>query len=410
MANKKKSRTWMILGTGILLAVALTYAFWPRPVLVDMGQATQANMVVTIDEEAKTQVSDTYVLSAPIAGQLLRVDVEPGDSVEGGQTTVARMLPVNPAALDIRTRQQGLAAINSAEAALRMARADLNKARANQDLADTERERTSTLYARRLIAKAAFDQANNAARAAGASADMSKAAIAMREADLANARAQLIGFDDKSTPATSKQPDQHAIPLKAPVSGRILQVMQRSATTLTAGTPILEIGDVTNDLEVLVELLSTDAVKVAVGNRVLIDNWGGAYPLNGIVERVEPWGFTKVSALGVEEQRVNAIIQFTDPVERRASLGHGFRVEAQIVVWEAKDALTVPSSALFRDAGGWAVFTVDAGVAHLKMVKVGQNNGSQAQITEGVNAGDSVILYPGSGLVEGMQVAQRVSG
>jgi HlyD family secretion protein len=202
---------------------------------------------------------------------------------------------------------------------------------------------------------------------------------------------------------TSDEP----IPLTAPVSGRILQVMQESATTLSAGTPIMEIGDIANDLEIVTELLSTDAVRVSPGDRVVIARWGGPGTLSGVVERVEPWGFTKFSALGVEEQRVKAIIGFSEPRERREKLGHGFRVETEIVIWEAEDALTVPSSALFREDGGWAVLAVEDGRARLRTVEVGHNNGELAEILGGVEAGEQIVLYPGPGLEDGASVQRR---
>lgn len=401
----------MTLGAGALLAAMLGYAFAPRPIVVDMGEAKRAPMVVTIDEEAKTRVRDAYVVSAPIAGRLLRLDVEPGDAVEGGETAIARMLPLNPSALDIRTREQAKASVQVAEAAVRVARADLNKAMADQELADQDLERSRTLRKSGTVSQAALEQAQRETRATGASLDMAKAAISMREADLANARARLISFGEGASGVVGASAGAEAIPLTAPVSGRILQVMQKSETTLAAGTPILEIGDIANDLEIVAELLSTDAVRVTPGNRVFVENWGGRAPLSGVVERVEPWGFTKYSALGVEEQRVKAIIRFTDPLEQRDSLGHGFRVETRIVIWEAEDALTLPSSALFRQgagaAGGWAVFTVEDGRARLTPVEVGRNNGVQAQILSGTEAGAEIVLYPGPGLTDGASVERR---
>ena len=259
--------------------------------MVDMGEVTRQPMTVTIDEEARTRVRDAYVVSAPIAGRLMRVEVEPGDPVEGGQSVIARMLPTNPSALDIRTREQAMAAVAAAEAALRVALADLNKAIADKDFADLELERTRTLVEKKTVAQAALDRAERTWRAANATLDQAKAAISMREADLANSRAQLISFNDTRNSGIHGQAmSENAIPLIAPVSGTILQVMQKSETTLGAGTPILEIGDIANDLEIVTELLSTDAVKVSAGDRVVIDNWGGSYPLSGVVERVEPWG------------------------------------------------------------------------------------------------------------------------
>lgn len=407
--KKKKSRSWMTIGAILLIGAATTWAFWPRPLLVDMGVVSRGPMVMTINEEGKTRVRDAYVVSTPVAGRLLRIEVEPGDEVEGGNTIIARMLPSNPSVLDVRTREQARAAVTAAEAAVRVAQADLNKAKADKDLADLELNRKRELHKRGVVSQAAIEIAERTWRAANASLEQTEAAISMRQADLANARAQLIGFEGPSHHSDSKEPIvTDPIPLTAPISGRILRVLQKSETTLPAGKEILEIGDVSNDLEIEVEFLSTDAVRIAVGNRVIINNWGGLTPLSGIVERVDPWGYTKFSALGVEEQRVNAIIKFIDPLEKRKSLGHGYRVEVQVVVWEDKNALIVPSSALFRQGGTWVVFIVDEGKAVLRKVEIGHNNGVQAEVRDGLDEGDNVILYPSSGSTEGARVDKRV--
>lgn len=395
------------MATIAVLAGVLTFVFWPRSVMVDMGIVAKTPLTVTIDEEAKTRVRDAYVVSAPIAGRVLRVDVEPGDSVTSGETVIARMLPLNPSALDVRTREQATATASAAEAALRLARADLNKAMADKELADLDYDRARKLYKSGTVAQAALDRANRVWRASRASLDTSKAAISMREAELANTRAQLISFNETPMPQVDTPAGEKVIPLTAPVTGRILRVMQKSETTLSAGTPILEIGDISNDLEIVVELLSTDAVQVRAGNRVLIEKWGQPYALHGLVERVEPWGFTKYSALGVEEQRVNAIIKFEDPVEKRQNLGHGFRVETRIIVWEAENALTVPASALFRQKGHWAVFTVVDGKAKYTSVDIGHSNGNYAEIINGLNEKDQIVLYPGPAIVDGVAVKQR---
>lgn len=405
--ERKRSRTWIMSSVGIFLIAGFTYAFWPRPLIVDMGQTGREPMMLTIDEEAKTRVRDAYIVSAPIAGRLLRVDVKPGDGVTGGGTVVARMLPVAPTPLDIRAREQARAAVLAAEAAMRVARADLDKALADKNLADTDLQRTKTLRGRGIVSEAVLDRAQQGAQTADATVATARAAITMKEADLANARARLINFSDDPGQQEALDEKSKPIVLKAPVSGRILRVMQESETTLAAGAPILEIGNVSNDLEVVAELLSTDAVRVEPGDRVIIADWGGNKDLSGIVDRVEPWGFTKLSALGVEEQRVNVIIRFNDPPEARASLGHGFRVEARIIIWEDKNALTVPSSALFRDDGGWAVFEVVDGAAQLRPLEIGHNNGIQAQVLGGIEEGRTIILYPGPGLADGIQVERR---
>jgi len=394
----------------LALTAGLVYAFWPRPTYVDMGKVARSAMTLTIDEEARTRVRDAYIVSAPIAGRLLRVDVEPGDSVTGGETIIARMLPAPPSAINVRTREQARAGVSAAQAGLRVARADLNSTMASQDLADAEVIRYRKLQPSGAVSQTSLDFAEREKRVADATVDTAKAAISMREAELAIARAQLIEFSNAPAGTGLADGGNHggrAIPLNAPISGRILRVMQESETTVAAGQPILEIGDISNDLEIVAELISTDAVQVSAGDRVIIDNWGGDTPLNGVVDRVEPWGFTKFSALGVEEQRVNTIIRFIDPLGERITLGHGYRVEAQIVIWEDEDALTVPSSALFRHNGGWAVFTVTGGKAKLTPVSVGQNNGRLAEITNGIAEGTVIILYPGPGLNDGARVEAR---
>lgn len=395
------------MGAVLVLGVTLLYAFWPRATMVDLGEVTRGPMHVAISDEAKTRVREAYVVSAPIAGRLMRVEVEPGDLVTGGETEILHMMPLNPSALDIRTREQARAAVSAAQAAQRAARADLNKATADKDLAAVDLDRMRELRQSGIAAQAALDRAERVWRASRASLDMAQAALAMREADLANARARLIGFGDETLQASPSQEEGRSIPLLAPVTGRILRVMQESETTLAAGAPILEIGDTSNDLEIVAELLSADAVKVSVGNRVIIDKWGGTYSLNGTVERVEPWGFTKFSALGVEEQRVNVIIQFTDPLSRRENLGHGFRVETRVVIWEEADVLIIPSSAIFRHEDGWAAFAVVDGVARFTELEIGQSNGTEAELLGGLEEGARIILYPGPGLDDGTRVAQR---
>ncbi len=402
------------MAAALLLVVAFAYAFWPRPMQIDSAEVRRSDMIVTIDEEARTRVRDTYVVSAPISGRLLRVEVTSGDLVEGGRSVIARMLPTNVPALDVRSLEQARTAVAAAEAALQAARAELQKAIAQKEFADVDLERKRKLQERGAGSAAAFDEAEQVYRSAQASLDIAKATIAMREAELANARAQMMTFKASKTPPGFEAPSQlgmgeseKTIPITAPISGRILRLIQESETTVTAGTPILEIGDISNDLEVVAELLSTDAVKVEANDRVLIRKWGGETTLHGVVERVEPWGFTKVSALGVEEQRVRTIVRFTDPPETRRMLGHGFRVETQIVIWEAKDIFVVPSSAIFRQGDAWGAFVVTNGRASATSVKIGQNNGTIAEVLEGLDVGARVVLYPSPSLTNGQTVVER---
>ncbi|WP_204113346.1 efflux RND transporter periplasmic adaptor subunit [Shimia biformata] len=406
---KRQSRRILTLAAALIVGAGMVAAFWPQPMMVDVGTVRQGDMIVTVDEEARTRVRDAYVVSAPVTGRLLRVNLEPGDMVERGKTTVARMLPTNPDALDARSREQVRATIAAADAALRAAQAELNRAIADRDLADSEVERTRRLFEHDNISQAALDKAEGQFRMAEAAVDTARAAISMRIADLDAARARLISFDTEGTYASDVE-NGNAVNIRAPISGRVLRVIQQSETTLSAGAPILEIGDTEGDLEIVVELLSTDAVQVTPGDRVMITNWGQDAPLSGEVERIDPWGFTKYSALGVEEQRVNAVVAFTGPPETRSSLGHGFRVETRIIVWEAKDSLIVPSSALFRDNGGWAVFVAKGGKALRTEVEIGRNNGIDAQVLGGLQAGDKVVLFPTAGLVDGAGIAIRSAG
>jgi HlyD family secretion protein len=390
----------------------MAWAFWPRALMVDIGNISRQAMITTINEEGKTRVRDAYVVSTPVAGRLLRIEVVSGDEVVGGTSIIARMLPSNPSALDIRTREQARAAVTAAQAAVRVAQADLNKAKADSELAELDLNRKRTLSKSGIESQAAVERAQRAWSSANASLEQAKAGISMRQADLANSRARLIGFNEtRSHPAVEDTLQKNAIPLLAPISGRVLRVLQESETTLPVGKAIMEIGDISNDLEIVAELLSTDAVRISVGNRVIIKNWGGENDLNGIVERVDPWGYTKFSALGVEEQRVHAIIKFTDPPQRRQNLGHGFRVETRIVIWEDNNALVMPSSALFRNNVGnnsnWAAFVVEDGKATLKPVKIGHNNGTQAEVLGGLKAGSEVVLFPGSGMDDGVRVKKR---
>lgn len=405
--RKKRSRMMLTLIAGGLIAAALAAAFWPRPLMVDLGEVTRGPMMVTIDEEGRTRVAEAYVVSTPVAGRLQRVEVDPGDAVVRGETVVARMLPSNPAALDVRTREQATAAVQAAEAALRVARADLNAAMAQNDLARTELTRTVQLADRGIVSSAELDRARQSFRVSQAIVETAEAAIAMRQADLANAQAQLIGFDDPGLAAALGGDARNDIPLRAPADGRILRIIQQSETTLPAGAPVMEIGDVEGALEVVVELISSDAVQVNVGDPVIIDDWGGPAPLAGEVRRVDPFGITKFSALGVEEQRVPVTVDLTTPHAEYASLGHGYRVEARIVVWQDEDAVRVPSSALFRDGDGWAVFRANDGAAELRRIRLGHDNGSVAEVGEGLDPGDRVVLYPSAAISDGAAIAER---
>lgn len=408
MAQKKRSRSWIMASVVAVLVAGFTYAFWPRPVLVDIETARVGPMQVTIDEIGRTQVHDTYIVSTPTTGRLLRPNVEPGDQVTAGETIVARMLPMNPAALDVRTKEQARAGVQAAEAALRAAIAELELAHSEHDVALSELARAKSLFGSGTISQAALETAERAARAAGAGEEAASAKLSMQRANVENARALLIGFDDRGLADALAGNGADVIDLFAPADGWVLRVMQQSESTVPAGAPVLEIGDVKNDLEVTVELLSTDAVGIDIGQKVIITNWGGDHDLTGHISHVDPFGYTKYSALGVEEQRVSATVRFDTPAENRIGLGHGFRVDVRVVTWNAEGALVISSGALFRHDGGWAVYVVDDGRVSLRAVHVAANNGLQAAIDSGLAAGEAVILYPTPSVSPGIQVSQRI--
>ena len=408
MAQQRKlSRTLITLVAAGLVAAAVTAAFWPRPVLVDMGVVERGNLVVVIEEEGRTRVSEAYVVSTPVAGRLLRVQIHPGDAVLQGETVVAQMRPTNPAVLDVRTREQALAALDAAEAGLRVAKADLNAAIAAEELAASDLERNQLLFGNEIVSRAALDRSITNARAAAANRETAEAAIALREAEVANARAQLIDFETEGASEAANNGVADGFPIYAPITGRVLRVLQESETTLPAGAPIMELGDISDDLEIVVELISSDAVQVDVGDAVLIKDWGGGTVLAGKVARIDPFGVTKYSALGVAEQRVQVDIELISPPSARIGLGHGYRVKAQIVVWSGENVLKVPASALFRQDEEWALFVVVDGVTELRTVRVGQSDGIATEVLSGLDEGDTVVLYPSSDLVAGAQVERR---
>ena len=405
--SRKHTRSILTAGTAALLVAGLFYAFMPRAKLVDIGTVTLGPMSMSIDEEARTKVHDTYVVSTPVAARLLRVHVEPGDPVVANESIVAHMRPDFPAALDARSLEQAGAEMIAAEARLRSTYAERLRAVADKALADRELVRIRRLRKNNSVAESELDRALRATQAADAALESAEASIVIAEANKSSANANLVTFDDQRYATDKHKAGSNQIVLRAPTDGQVLRVMQTSETTLPAGTPILEIGDIQHDLEVLVELLSSDAVQVKTGMQVGIVDWGGSDSLNAVVKRVEPWGYTKVSALGVEEQRVNAIVQFVDPLPEHVKLGHGFRVEARIVVWHSDNALVVPSNALFRQDGQWTVFVAEDGYAQLRSVDIGRNNGTQAQVLEGLEEDTQVVLYPSSELIDGDQITQR---
>ena len=401
-ARLRRGLLWAVLA-GLLL-VALALSFRPRPIVVDVIELQPGPLAVTVDEEGTTRIRDIYVLSAPVAGRVLRIEAEVGDAVTQNETVIAQLEPTEPAFLDPRSEAQAESAVRAAESAVQLAQAEVRRAEANLTYVRTEFDRARSLLRENTIAQREFDGARRAHDAGKAALESARAALQVRTFELESARSQLL-----SPSATHQRPGaDRMIPLRAPLTGRILRVPNRSERVAAPGEPLVEIGD-PNDLEIVVDLLSSDAVKVSAGYRVLIERWGGEELLEGEVRRVEPFGFTKVSALGIEEQRVNVIVDFVTPRDVWQRLGHGYQVDVRIVLWEQPEVLRLPLTALFRNASGWAVFVERNGRAEVRAVDIGRRNGIEAQILAGLDRGDNVILHPSDRIVDGVRIRARAS-
>ncbi len=397
--NWRRLTIWGVLGLAIV--AGLIYAFRPQPILVDIVTLASGPMTVTIDEEGETQVRDVYVLSAPVAGRALRIDSDVGDRVVANETVLARIRPTEPSFLDLRSRSQVEAQEKAAAAALKLAGAELEQAEAEREFAGNEVERARRLRRESAIAARTLDAAESTYKIKTAAVAMAASSLEMRRFELEHVRAQLMSPAETSVQAEACE----CVSITAPVNGQILNIIHESEGVVQAGEPLIEIGD-PYDLEIVADFLSADAVQIEPGQDVIIEEWGGE-PLSGRVRRVEPAGFTKVSALGIEEQRVNVIIDFDDQAIGRRQLSHGYRVEARIILWQADEALTLPLTALFRDGERWAVFAEEDGQARLRKVEVGRRNGLEAEITGGLKEGARVILHPSDEVTEGVQIQGR---
>jgi HlyD family secretion protein len=392
LANR---RVWLIVAVvGGLLAVAL----WPTTLAVEVAAVSTGPLVVTVDDEGQTRVRQRYVVSAPVTGRVLRIELEPGDVVKEGEV-VARVRAETPPLLDARTRAEIEAAIESARAALGRVQAEEQRAKTTLAQAERELKRAQDLVRAGVAAPNDVDLRRDEARAAAETATAAAYTVKAAQSELERAEARL----------RPSQPDVsgRVVQVAAPVSGVVLRRLRESESMVPAGDPLLEIGD-PQQLEIVSDLLSTDAVRVKPGARATIEQWGGTTALEARVRRIEPSGFTKISALGVEEQRVNVILDFVDPSEAWTALGDGYRVEVRIVIWEAPSVLKVPTSALFRQGEDWAVYVVEGSRAKLLTVDLGQQTGQEAEVRSGLSEGANVILHPGDTLTDGGRVEEQV--
>ncbi len=389
-----------MLGVAALVAAGLAIGFMPRAVPVDVAEATRAPLAVTVEEEGKTRVRERYLVSAPVAGFVRRSTLKAGDAVAAGQV-IAVIEPARSVALDPRSRLQAQAQVNAAQAALAVAQDNARAAAAAAELAQQERARAESLRQSNFISAQALDAARTGETRARAGEAAAQHAVRVARFDLELARAALASASQLRNGGAASR-----VEVRAPVAAHVLKLLHESEGAVAAGQPLLEIGDPAS-LEVEVEVLSTHAVKIAPGSKVVLDRWGGDEAVAGTVRVVEPSGFTKISALGVEEQRVRVIVDFAAPREAWARLGDGYRVEARFVLWEGDDVLQLPTSALFRQGEGWAVFAIEGGRARLTPVKIGERAGLRTQLLSGLDAGAKLVSHPDETIRDGVRVKPR---
>jgi HlyD family secretion protein len=398
--NAQERRKIFVIAVGVVVVLAIAYGFLPKPVPVDVASASRGPMRVTVEEEGKTRVKDRFVISAPVAGFLRRITLEIGDPVNKGQK-VAVLEPLRSTVLDPRSRAEAEAGVAAARAALEAAKENARAATADAEYSRERGPRMKKLAEGGYISKDDLEQVQAAAKKAEAILLAAEAAVSAAEADLERTRSVLR----HSAAGTNGSPNETVV-VRAPVGGKVLRLHRESEGVVNSGDPLLDIGSPAG-LEVRVEVLSADAVKIKTGMPVHFDRWGGDQPLEGAVRVVEPAGFTKVSSLGVEEQRVNVIVAFTSPDGTWQRLGDGYRLDASFIIWESKNVLQVPASALFRSGKGWAVFTVQNNRARQRLVEVGHHNGLAAEIVTGITEGEVVINHPDESIKDSVRVSPR---
>lgn len=397
---QSKRRLGMAL-TALLVVAAIVYGFIPAAVVVDALPVVRDALRVTVTEEGMTRVKDRFVVSAPVAGHLRRVALRVGDAVEQGMT-LAELEPVRSAVLDPRSRAQASARVAAAAASLEAARENARAAVSDAAFARSEFQRLSKLCESAcVISKNELERAEAQARRSEANRRSAEFAVEVARFELEAARTALQ-YSTAQPPGTAAE----TVQVLSPVAGQVLGLQRESEGVVVAGQPLLEIGD-PGALEVIVDLLSTDAVKVEPGTRVLFERWGGEAVLEGRVRVVEPTGFTKVSALGVEEQRVWVVVDLMSPPQAWRRLGDGYRVEAAFILWEGQDILQIPSSALFRHAGKWSVFVITDERAQRREITLGKRSGLRSQVLSGLLEGEEVILHPDEGIEPGTRVQRR---
>ena len=387
MSSKWKKFIYIVAGLAILAGFGLLFV--PGPVPVEVTRVGIGPLQVTVDEDGETRAHDRFIVSAPVAGRVARIELHEGDPIARDQV-VAELWPLP---LSAREREEQLARISAVEAQLREASERIRQARASHEQARRERTRMEKLAAGGFVAQQEAEQARLAETTSANEVEAARFRERAVEADLKAARAALLALD------TTRGSGARVI-VRAPAAGKVLRIPEKSERVVAAGAALITVGD-PNRIEIVVDLLSTDAVKVKAGMPVLLEGWGGDQPLRARVRMVEPYGFTKVSALGVEEQRVNVIADFVDAM---GSLGNGYRVEAKIVIWSSDRVLKIPVSALFRQGEEWAVFVVEGGRAKRRHIQLGRRGSLEAEVTQGLIPGETIIRHPSNDLMDGARV------
>ena len=394
-------RRWIIV---IIITVgvisAIVYGFMPKPVSVDLVKVSRGPLKVTVEEEGRTRVKDRFVVSAPVAGFMRRIQFDVGDRVQKGQSLV-ELEPLKSNLLDPRSHAAAQAAVSSAEASLKVEEERARAAAADAEYARTNLERIRKLYEGGYVAKDALEQAETGAKRAGANLLSAEAAVKVARFELERAQTVLRHSAAENTEIQGK-----IVTIQSPVNGSVLKIYRESEGVVQSGEPVIDIGD-PERLEVKVEVLSADAVKIKPGRSVLFERWGGNSTLPGRVRVVEPAGFTKISSLGVEEQRVLVIVDLTSSDKGAQSLGDGYRLEASFIIWEGKDILQAPASGLFRNQEGWAIFVVKNNRALKREVRVGQRTGLVAEVLSGLTEGEEVISHPDNSIEDRTRVRPR---
>lgn len=394
---------WSLIyaGAAVIGTALLVYAFLPIAAEVDVATVTRGKLEVTVREDGKTRIKERYMVSSPLEGELLRVTLHAGDQVQAGKSLLAVIEPGDPSLLDARAHAESEARVKASEARLSHAQAQLERAQASHEFARQQHARIEKLLSSKSVTREAFDAAVHVLNTTREDVHVAEFDIKIAEFELEQAKAALIRTTGMNQSVDSR------FEIRSPIDGEVLRVIQESAAKLPAGTQLMELGDRGN-LEVEIDVLSSDAVMISPGSKIYLEHWGAKSHLLARVRLVEPQGFLKISSLGVEEQRVNVIADFVDPPEARQRLGDAYRVEARIVIWDSENVLKVNAGTCFRYEDGWAVYRIVNSRAQLTKVEIDHSSGLEVEILDGLNAGDQLVAYPSDQIFDGTRVTPRL--